>query len=136
MSPHRSEPRAPHPSVALIMLSIPMNAVSEFLTLLSEAAERGEYDYLKPCPIDQATEVAVIAAPTLLDGLTKQEAIALHHVIDGMSNLRIAQEMHLSIHTVKGYMSSILEKLDVDCRTAAATKAQNLGFDDQYPKAP
>ena len=55
--------------------------------------------------------------------LTEREIEVLKLVIDGKSNNEIGKILHISSHTVKAHISSILEKLCVQDRIQAAVKA-------------
>lgn len=56
----------------------------------------------------------------LLATLTAQERALLAHLAAGLTNRQIAERMHLSDKTVKNYVSSLLSKLGVSRRSAAA----------------
>ena len=53
---------------------------------------------------------------------TERELEILKEVITGKNNTQIANDMCLSIHTIKCYVSSILAKLSVTTRLEAAVK--------------
>lgn len=53
---------------------------------------------------------------------TERELEILKEVIMGKNNTQIANDMCLSIHTIKFYVSSILAKLSVTTRLEAAVK--------------
>lgn len=53
---------------------------------------------------------------------TERELEILKGVITGKNNTQIANDMCLSIHTIKFYVSSILAKLSVTTRLEAAVK--------------
>lgn len=61
------------------------------------------------------------ARPT--GGLTPREAEVLRCLVNGKSDKGIAEELYISPFTVMRHVSSILRKLDVDSRTAAASRA-------------
>lgn len=54
---------------------------------------------------------------------TERETEVLKEVISGKNNTQIANDLCLSIHTIKFYVSSILNKLSVKTRLEAAVKA-------------
>jgi DNA-binding NarL/FixJ family response regulator len=72
----------------------------------------------------------VVARPVVAahDALTPRERDVLALVARGRSNKQIAAALHLSEGTVKGYVSTVLEKLGVDDRTQAALYAVKHGL--------
>lgn len=56
-------------------------------------------------------------------GLTPREAEVLRCLVNGKSDKGIAEELYISPFTVMRHVSSILRKLNVDSRTAAAARA-------------
>lgn len=70
-------------------------------------------------------------AETPLDTLTDREMDVLRLIARGRSNKAIASTLFLSVGTVKGYVSSILTKLDVNDRTQAALFAVRNGLGEQ-----
>jgi DNA-binding NarL/FixJ family response regulator len=59
--------------------------------------------------------------------LTKREAEILRLIADGRSNKEIALALHLTEGTIKGYVSTIFDKLGVADRTQAALYAVKHG---------
>ena len=64
----------------------------------------------------------------LIEPLTPREMDVLHLLVEGMTNHAIAQALGLRESTVKGYVQTILEKLDAKDRTHAAVKAIRMGL--------
>lgn len=60
--------------------------------------------------------------------LTAREYEVLKLVVDGKSNLQIANELNISEHTSKAHVCNIIQKLVVDDRTQAAVKAIREGI--------
>lgn len=58
--------------------------------------------------------------------LTERELEVLHHIASGESNQEIAQQLVLSVGTVKWYVSQIFGKLQVRSRTQAIARARAL----------
>lgn len=63
----------------------------------------------------------------LLQSLTARELDMLRLIVKGMSNKEIANTLHLTEGTVKGYVSHMLSKLNVADRTQAALFAVRFG---------
>jgi len=55
--------------------------------------------------------------------LTKRELQVLKHLVNGMTNAEIAKKMNISDHTVKAYISSIIDKFKVKSRLQVAVTA-------------
>lgn len=62
------------------------------------------------------------------DILTAQQITILRLVAQGYSNREIAEKLHLSENTMKGYVAEILHKLGVKNRVEAATLASAKGW--------
>lgn len=64
----------------------------------------------------------------LKNPLSERELEVLYLVAEGKMNKEIAEKLSISINTVKTHVVNICEKLDVQNRTAAAVKANNLNI--------
>jgi DNA-binding NarL/FixJ family response regulator len=73
-----------------------------------------------------AAEGAAEAA--LPNPLTPREIEVLGLLASGGTNRRIAEELHLSLSTVKKHLEHIIKKLKVSDRTQAAVKALEMGL--------
>lgn len=60
--------------------------------------------------------------------LTPREIEILQMLTRGLSNKAIAQQLHISDHTVKFHVSSIFQKLNVSTRTEAVAVGVRLGL--------
>ncbi len=60
--------------------------------------------------------------------LTDREMEILGHIVSGKSNKEIAAAVHVTIHTIKVHVRSIIQKLAVDDRTQAAVRALQEGL--------
>lgn len=76
-----------------------------------------------------ATAPAPTPVASPLDVLTPRERTVLQQIVRGAANKEIAANLNLSIGTVKGYVSAIFEKLDLDDRTQAALLAVKYGLE-------
>jgi DNA-binding NarL/FixJ family response regulator len=63
--------------------------------------------------------------------LSPREREVLALIGEGLSNAQIAQRLHLVEGTVKGYVSTILDRLDVRNRVQAALIAYDAGLVDE-----
>ncbi|WP_223774473.1 response regulator transcription factor [Streptomyces sp. 135] len=66
-----------------------------------------------------------------LNTLTDSERDVLALLGRGLTNQQIAEELHLSVTSVKAYVSRLLSRLDLDNRTQAAILAHELGLTAQ-----
>ncbi|MCJ7701913.1 MAG: response regulator transcription factor [Anaerolineales bacterium] len=66
----------------------------------------------------------------VVDALTAREIGILELVVDGLTNKRIASELHISENTVKIHLRNILEKLHLQNRIQAAVYAVRKGLVD------
>lgn len=74
-------------------------------------------------------QVSRPATPSPFDALTPRERDVLRLIAAGNSNKEIGRQLGLSVGTVKGYVSTILAKLDSEDRTQAALLAVKHGLD-------
>jgi LuxR family maltose regulon positive regulatory protein len=100
--------------------------------LLYEAAARGivpEYAGRLLAAFPDLTSVKPSpATDELVETLSPRELEVLGLIAEGQSNHEIAENLHLSLHTVKVHCSHIYGKLGVKSRTQAVAKAQSLGI--------
>lgn len=64
--------------------------------------------------------------PVLIDPLTERELEVLGLIAEGYSNQEIAEQLFVTLGTVKAHLSHIYNKLDVRSRTQAVAKADQL----------
>jgi len=79
-------------------------------SLFSQIVENA-IDGLKPSVINEAVR------------MTKREKQVIELIADGSTNKEIAQNLHLSTHTVKSHVHNILEKLSLNTRVQIAKHA-------------
>lgn len=77
--------------------------------------------------IQEVREARRKVPPAFAD-LTPRELDVLQLLADGQTNAAIAEQLVLSEKTVKGYVSNILSKLQLEDRTQAAVFAWQQGF--------
>jgi LuxR family transcriptional regulator, maltose regulon positive regulatory protein len=66
--------------------------------------------------------------PGLAAPLTERELQVLALLADGKSNLAIAEELVISLDTVKRHVTHVLDKLGATNRTQAVSRARDLGL--------
>lgn len=59
-------------------------------------------------------------------GLSNREMEVLKFMADGLSNQEIANQLYLSLNTIKTHSSKLFEKMEVKRRTQAIEKAKRL----------
>jgi DNA-binding NarL/FixJ family response regulator len=62
--------------------------------------------------------------------LTERELCVLKMIVDGKSNPTIAEELYLTVGTIKTHVRNILRKMDVTDRTQATVLALRSGLVD------
>jgi len=79
-------------------------------------------------PTEPGSTRAAAAPPGLVEPLTAREVEVLGLLAVGRSNPRIAEELVITLDTVKKHVGHILDKLGADNRTAAVTRGRQLGL--------
>jgi ATP/maltotriose-dependent transcriptional regulator MalT len=97
------------------------------------AAQLDDAEVLEAFLRNADAEIGSAPAPTVVParsvaGLSQREREVLRLIADGSSNQEIAAALRISVHTVGNHVSSILNKLGVDSRTAAAAQAVRQGL--------
>ncbi len=92
---------------------------------MSPAIARRVLDLVRNLPTGMPKDRAPTAGETQL---TPRELEILHHLVDGFSYKKIADALFISPHTVHEHIKHIYEKLHVNSKSAAVSKAlkQNL----------
>lgn len=109
---------------------------SDELIQALETVARGE-SLLDPAVtrkvFNRVRETARRAEDAAFATLTDQELRILGALIDGKTNKEIAIAIHLSEKTIRNYVSSILDKLDLSTRAEAAAYAVRHHIQDHLP---
>jgi LuxR family maltose regulon positive regulatory protein len=104
--------------------------------LLHEAVAKGIYpDYAgkliaaveKTKPIKTLVKNSLAKQDYLVEPLSTREVEVLQLIADGYSNQEIANQLHISLSTVKGHTSNIYGKLGVHKRMQAVSRGIDLG---------
>jgi len=85
--------------------------------------------------INRKNEIIYKKKPTEIDqkavkefGISKRELEVLQYMSKGLSNQEIADSLYVSLNTIKTHISNLFGKLNVDRRTQAIQKAQELNL--------
>ena len=68
------------------------------------------------------------AGPGLVEPLTRREVEVLQEMAEGKSNRRIAEDLVVTLDTVKKHVSHVLDKLGAANRTEAVVRGRQLGL--------
>lgn len=98
------------------------------MSLLRRLGEEEAARSTPPHPLPEPTSRERGAATSLPDALTPREMEVLSRIALGETNRQIAEELHISLSTVKRHLERILSKLGVSDRTQAAVKAIEMGL--------
>ena len=82
----------------------------------------------KEVRVNDKTEFIVNEAELNRLGLSKRELEVLQLMAQGLSNQQIAEQLFVSLNTIKTHSSNVFEKMEVQRRTQAVDKAKKLGL--------
>jgi LuxR family maltose regulon positive regulatory protein len=99
---------------------VPAPYLQRLIAAIEPAGER-----LPDEPVHRSRRVLV---PGLVEGLTEREMEVLRLLAAGKPNREIADELFVTLHTVKKHITHILDKLGATNRTEAAARARDLGL--------
>jgi LuxR family maltose regulon positive regulatory protein len=103
----------------------------QMILLLHLAKSRGilsEYVSKLLTGMGRAGEETQVPGPELTEPLSRREAEVLKLIETGFSNQEIAEQLFISIATVKRHISNIYAKLGVQNRTQAVSTGKELGL--------
>jgi LuxR family maltose regulon positive regulatory protein len=107
------------------------------LQLLNQAVAKGIYrDYaqilIAAARQFKSADISAESDPGkqhgLVEPLSGREIEVLQLIANGLSNQEIANQLHISLSTVKGHTSNVYGKLGVHKRTQAVSRAEDLGI--------
>lgn len=129
------------PMLRMLAEAIQQNMHSEYASRLRDTLQEAGYELQPSAGFLTNTEAVLVpesgsarsrqAQPgndMLVEPLTRREMEILRLIDKGYSNKEIAQELYISLRTVKYYATNIYTKLGVSGRTQAVFKARELGL--------
>jgi DNA-binding NarL/FixJ family response regulator len=135
--PRASEESNPVPTVVLsdepftsrlfrrgVHAILPRDAPVEQIVAALHAASAG----LIAIPVDAVTLMAPAASESEVENLTPREMETLEMLAEGLSNKQVAARLHISEHTAKFHVNSILGKLGAGTRTEAVMRGLRSGL--------
>ncbi|MCD8738975.1 response regulator transcription factor [Mucilaginibacter roseus] len=78
--------------------------------------------------VNPSADFALNEKALQVTGLSTRELEVLQLMAQGLSNQQIADQLYVSLNTVKTHSSKVLEKLEAGRRTQAVDKARKLGI--------
>lgn len=79
-------------------------------------------------PVAAVENIPCAETARLKLGLSQREAEVLHLMAQGLSNQEIADQLFVSLNTIKTHASKIFEKLEVKRRTQAVERGRQMGI--------
>jgi two-component system nitrate/nitrite response regulator NarL len=103
---------------------LPHDAPVEQIVAALHAASAG----LIAVPVEASAVVIPAASESEVESLTPREMETLEMLAEGLSNKQIAARLHISEHTAKFHVNSILGKLGAGTRTEAVMRGLRSGL--------
>jgi len=101
---------------ALDSLEANLGRLHQNLAQLDRDLRQARADYRRLVELNRARVVNRLPRVNALEVLTQQERRVATLAASGQSNRELAAQLHVSVHTVKSQMCSILRKLDLRSR--------------------
>lgn len=117
-------------AAGFVLKDIPRDELLATVRAVARGESRVDREFLQNVlrDLDEPPENLPVDDPVLPEPLTPREMDVLRLLVEGLANQGIAQTLTLSPGTVKSYLQSIFQKLNVSDRTQAAVKAIRLGL--------
>lgn len=99
----------------------------------SHLADNGDNNPVKTMTYGRSETIAIRAIDPeyniiTVERLTERELEVLQLIVDGYSNSAIAEELYITVDTVKTHVRKVLQKLCAEDRTQAAIRALRSGL--------
>ena len=117
-------------AAGFVLKDIPREELLATVRAVARGESRVDREFLQSVlrDLDEPLAETPGEAPVLPEPLTPREMDVVRLLVEGLTNQGIAQTLQLSPGTVKSYLQTIFQKLDVSDPTQAAVKAIRLGL--------
>lgn len=119
-------------AAGFVLKDIPRSELLDTIRAVADGASRIDREFLASILADMGDPDDADAGGPIIQPLpqplTQRELDVLRLMVEGLTNQAIAHALTLSPTTVKGYVQTVLQKLDAADRTQAAVKAIRLGL--------
>ncbi|WP_307719827.1 LuxR C-terminal-related transcriptional regulator [Paenibacillus kobensis] len=115
------------PMAALLREAISSGIMPEYAGRLLASMNSGQAE-VQPANSGQLRSSGAPIGQPLIDPLSERELEVLRLIAEGLSNHEIGERLFLALSTVKGYIRTIFDKLQVKRRTEAVARARQLGL--------
>lgn len=117
-------------AAGFLLKDVPRDELLTTVRAVARGESRVDREFLQNVlrDLDDSPEHLPDDDPVLPEPLTPREMDVLRLLVEGLTNQGIAQVLTLSPGTVKSYLQTVFQKLDVSDRTQAAVKAIRLGL--------
>ncbi len=117
-------------AAGFVLKDIPREELLVTVRAVARGDSRVDREFLQTVlrDLDEPFDNLPADTPVLPEPLTPREMDVLRLLVEGLTNQGIARMLTLSTGTVKSYLQTIFQKLDVSDRTQAAVKAIRLGL--------
>jgi LuxR family maltose regulon positive regulatory protein len=115
------------PMAALLREAISSGIMPEYAGRLLASMNSGQAE-VQPANSGQLRSSGAPIGQRLIDPLSERELEVLRLIAEGLSNHEIGERLFLALSTVKGYIRTIFDKLQVKRRTEAVARARQLGL--------
>ncbi|MEP7294014.1 MAG: LuxR C-terminal-related transcriptional regulator, partial [Chloroflexota bacterium] len=124
---HLNEPLPPLTHLPAEVLDA-VNAVIQMATAKDPARRYADVGLFASAFRDAVQALELTSNDRLVEALTQREQDILARIIEGLSNKQIAEDLFISLPTVKWYIRHIYSKLGVHSRVQAIVRARELNL--------
>lgn len=117
-------------AAGFVLKNIPPDEMVATVKAVAAGESRVDQPFLQSVltSLENETDVELEQDSDFIKTLTPRELEVLQLIVEGLPNQAIAKVLGISLHTLKGYVQTIYQKLYVSDRTQAAVKAIRLGL--------